>query len=162
MSFHDLLNTKFVSKEVASRGVEGQRLKGKKIIFTNGCFDILHLGHIDYLSRARDLGNFLVVGLNTDESVKRLNKAPNRPVNDENARAKVLAGLGMVDCVVLFNEDTPLELIKFIRPDVLVKGGDYKVEELVGYKEVKASGGEVIIIPLVAGFSTTKTIEKMK
>src|ERR1043166_820211 len=162
MSFHDLIHTKIAPREVVSRIIEGQRLKGRKIVFTNGCFDILHRGHIECLSKARDLGNYLVVGLNSDESVKKLNKAPNRPVNNETSRASVLAGLGMVDSIVLFAEDTPLELIKLLKADVLVKGGDYKAEDVVGYKEVKAHGGQVVIIPLVEGFSTTKTIEKMK
>jgi rfaE bifunctional protein nucleotidyltransferase chain/domain len=162
MSFHDLLNSKVAAPIEVSRIIEGLRLKGRKIVFTNGCFDILHQGHVECLSKARDLGNFLIVGLNSDASVKKLNKGDDRPVNNENSRAKVLASLGMVDAVVIFGEDTPIELIKLFRPNVLVKGGDYKAEEIVGYKEVKASGGEVVIIPFVEGFSTTKTIGKMK
>lgn len=162
MSFHEQLMAKLLSCDDALRKINGQRLKGKKIVFTNGCFDILHQGHLECLSKARDLGDFLIVGLNTDESVKRLNKAPNRPVNNENARARVLSGLNFVDAVVLFNEDTPLELIKQIEPDLLIKGGDYKEETVVGYNEVKARGGRVVIIPLVDGFSTTSIIAKMK
>lgn len=161
MAFHELLNSKVLSREEAARLIGGLRLKGRKIVFTNGCFDILHQGHVECLSRARDLGNFLVVGLNSDDSVKRLNKAPNRPVNSEASRAKVLAALGVVDCIVVFNEDTPLELITLFHPDVLVKGGDYQAEKIVGYNEVMASGGEVVIIPLVEGFSTTGAIEKL-
>ena len=161
MSFNAEINQKIVSRENALRILEGWRLKGRRIVFTNGCFDILHQGHVESLSKARDLGNALVVGLNTDDSVRRLNKAPNRPVNDEFSRARVLAALAAVDLVVLFNEDTPLELITFLNPDVLVKGGDYKPETIVGYKEVTDRGGNVVIIPLVEGYSTTNTISKM-
>ena len=162
MSFHEQLMSKLLPSDEALRKINGQRLKGKKIVFTNGCFDILHQGHLECLSKARDLGDFLIIGLNTDSSVKRLNKAPNRPVNDEISRARVLSGLSFVDAVVLFDEDTPLELIKLIQPDFLVKGGDYKEESVVGYNEVKASGGKTVIIPLVDGFSTTGIIAKMK
>jgi D-glycero-beta-D-manno-heptose 1-phosphate adenylyltransferase len=162
MSFHSQLKSKIVSGEDASRIINGLRLKGKKIVFTNGCFDILHPGHVDYLSQARDLGNFLVLGLNTDGSVKRLNKAPNRPVNNEQSRAMVLAALSSVDLIVFFNEDTPYELIKLLQPDVLVKGSDYKAENVVGYDIVKARGGEVITIPFLEGFSTTSLIEKLR
>jgi D-glycero-beta-D-manno-heptose 1-phosphate adenylyltransferase len=162
MSFHDQLKTKLALKEDAVRTINGLRLKGKKIIFTNGCFDILHPGHVDYLTQARDLGGYMVVGLNTDNSVRKLNKAPNRPVNDEMARAKVLAALACVDAVVLFDEETPYELIKLIQPDVIVKGNDYKAEEVVGYDIVKSRGGEVITIPLLEGFSTTKLVEKLR
>ena len=162
MSFHEQLMSKLLPSVEALRKISGQRLKGKKIVFTNGCFDILHQGHLECLSKARDLGDFLIIGLNTDSSVKRLNKAPNRPVNDEVSRARVLSGLSFVDAVVLFDEDTPLELIKLIQPDFLVKGGDYKEESVVGYNEVKARGGKTVIIPLVDGFSTTGIIAKMK
>ncbi len=161
MSFHNQLKNKVVVKENAQRIVNGQRLKGRKIIFTNGCFDILHPGHVDYLTQARDLGNYLVLGLNTDNSVRRLNKAPNRPINNERARASVLAGLACVDLIVLFDEDTPLELIAFLNPDVLVKGNDWEVKNVVGYNIVKANGGDVVTIPLLEGFSTTKLIEKI-
>lgn len=137
------------------------REEGKKIVFSNGCFDILHRGHVEYLSKAADLGDVLVIGLNTDASVKRL-KGPSRPVNDEKARAVVLAALEFIDAVVFFEEDTPYNLIKFVQPDVLVKGNDYKVEDIVGYDIVINKGGKVETIELVEGFSTTKTIEKMK
>jgi len=162
MSFHKQLNNKIVSKEVAARAINGFRLKGRKIVFTNGCFDILHPGHVDYLTQARDLGMCLVLGLNTDDSVKRLNKAPNRPVNSETARAHVLSGLACVDLIVLFNEDTPLGLITFLKPDILVKGSDYAEKDVVGGDFVKSIGGEIKIIPLLEGFSTTKLIEKIK
>lgn len=132
-----------------------------KVVFTNGCFDILHLGHLDYLGKASELGNKLIVGLNTDASVKRL-KGENRPVNNEQARALMLAHLSIVDAIVLFEEDTPYELIKVVKPDVLVKGADYSVEEIVGHDIVLKNGGAVIPIDLLDGFSTTSIIEKMK
>lgn len=161
MSFHQQLKNKLVSKERALEQLKPLRLAVKKIVFTNGCFDILHPGHVDYLSQARDLGDFLVLGLNTDNSVKRLNKAPNRPINNEQTRALVLAGLACIDLIVLFDEETPYELIKFLQPNVLVKGDDYQVEKIVGYDVVKANGGEVVTIPFLAGYSTTKLIEKI-
>jgi rfaE bifunctional protein nucleotidyltransferase chain/domain len=127
---------------------------GKRIVFTNGCFDLLHAGHIASLSQAADFGDILIVGLNSDASVKRL-KGEHRPVQTEQNRATILASLYMVDAVVIFDEDTPLEIIKSIMPDVLVKGGDYTPETIVGAKEVMANGGKVEIIPLVPGLSTT-------
>ena len=133
------------------------RSQGLKVVFTNGCFDILHRGHVEYLSKAADMGDVLVVGLNTDASVKRL-KGEGRPINDEQARALVLASLSFVDAVVLFDEDTPYELIKAIRPDVLVKGADYKPEEIVGYDIVTSYGGKVETVPLVEGYSTTQLL----
>ncbi len=135
------------------------RKEGKTIVFSNGCFDILHRGHVEYLSKAADLGDKLIIGLNTDNSVKRL-KGPSRPVNDEKARAVVLAGLEFVDAVVFFEEDTPYNLIKSVQPDVLVKGNDYKAEDIIGYDIVTAKGGKVETIELVDGFSTTKILEK--
>ena len=135
------------------------RKEGKTIVFSNGCFDILHRGHVEYLSKAADLGDKLIIGLNTDDSVKRL-KGPSRPVNDEKARAVVLAGLEFVDAVVFFEEDTPYNLIKDVQPDILVKGNDYKAEDIVGYDIVTAKGGKVETIELVNGFSTTKILEK--
>jgi D-beta-D-heptose 7-phosphate kinase/D-beta-D-heptose 1-phosphate adenosyltransferase len=127
---------------------------GKKVVFTNGCFDLLHAGHIESLSQAASFGDILIVGLNSDASVKRL-KGEQRPIQTEQNRATLLASLYMVDAVVIFEEDTPLELIKSIMPDVLVKGGDYTPETIVGAQEVLANGGKVEIIPLVAGLSTT-------
>ena len=137
------------------------REEGKSIVFSNGCFDILHRGHVEYLSKAADLGDILIIGLNTDDSVRRL-KGPLRPVNDEKARAVVLAALEFVDAIMFFEEDTPYNLIKRVQPDVLVKGKDYKAEDIVGYDIVTAKGGKVETIELVEGFSTTKTIEKMR
>lgn len=133
----------------------------KKIAFTNGCFDILHEGHIFSLSRAASEADFLIVGVNSNESVRRL-KGDNRPVNDQASRALVLASLIMVDAVVIFEEDTPLALISALLPDVLVKGGDYTPEQIVGAKEVTANGGRIVINPIIAGISTTAIIEKFK
>lgn len=132
--------------------------KDRKIVFTNGCFDIIHLGHIDYLAKAADLGHVLVIGLNTDASVRRL-KGPTRPINDQDARAGILAAMSFVSAVVLFDEDTPYELIKKIQPDILVKGADYKPEEIVGYDVVTAKGGKVVTLDYLPGYSTS-LIEK--
>ena len=131
-----------------------------RLVFTNGVFDLLHPGHVDLLVRARMRGDHLMVGLNTDDSVKRL-KGPTRPVRVERERAYVVAGLEMVDAVVSFAEDTPLELVLAVRPDVIVKGGDYTEDTVVGAKEVKEWGGQVAIIPLTPGQSTTSIIEKL-
>jgi D-beta-D-heptose 7-phosphate kinase/D-beta-D-heptose 1-phosphate adenosyltransferase len=136
------------------------RLLGKTVAFTNGCFDILHQGHIASLSDAAREADFLVVGLNSDASTCRL-KGESRPINNQHARATVMASLLMVDAVILFEEDTPLDLINAIRPDVLVKGGDYTLEQIVGAKEVIEAGGRVVINPIVPGFSTTGIIEKI-
>ena len=140
---------------------EAYRLAGRGgVVFTNGCFDILHPGHVDYLQRARDLGSCLVVGLNSDASVRRL-KGPARPVNDETSRALVLSALACVDYVVIFEEDTPYELIRAVAPDVLVKGGDWSVDRIVGRDLVEGAGGRVLSIPLLAGHSTTAVIERI-
>ena len=136
------------------------RFKNQKIIFTNGCFDIIHRGHIEYLAKAASLGDQLVIGLNTDTSVKRL-KGTQRPIQDENTRALVLASFSFVSKVIMFDEDTPRELIDLVQPDVLVKGGDYKPENIVGYDIVTARGGEVVTIELVHGHSTTSIINKL-
>lgn len=143
---------------------------GQQVVFTNGVFDILHVGHVDYLTKARALGDRLVLGLNSDASVRRLNKGPERPINPEAARKQVLEALRCVDLVVVFDTDTPLELILAVQPDVLVKGGDYDPEEtdaskktyLVGSKEVRTWGGRAQIISLVDGFSTTNVLEKLR
>jgi D-glycero-beta-D-manno-heptose 1-phosphate adenylyltransferase len=136
------------------------RLMGKTISFTNGCFDILHQGHIASLSEAAMEADYLIVGVNSDASVKKL-KGEQRPVNNQQSRAAILASLLMIDAVIVFGEDTPLELIKAILPDVLVKGGDYTLEQIVGAKEVMDAGGRVVINPLVPGYSTTGLIEKI-
>ena len=137
------------------------RLPGKKIAFTNGVFDMLHPGHIYSLSQAAKEADYLIVGLNSDASVKRL-KGNTRPINNQDSRALLLASLVMVDAVVIFEEDTPLELIRAIMPDVLIKGGDYRVEQIAGAKEVIANGGRVVINPTLEGFSTTTIIEQSK
>lgn len=137
------------------------RLYGKKVAFTNGCFDILHIGHVASLSKAAEQADILVVGINSDASTKRL-KGPERPINHQHERALLLANLVIVDAVVIFDEDTPLELINAIKPDVLVKGGDYTIEQIVGAREVQSWGGEVVINDIVAGFSTTNIIEKIQ
>ncbi|MCK5785128.1 MAG: D-glycero-beta-D-manno-heptose 1-phosphate adenylyltransferase [Candidatus Sabulitectum sp.] len=136
------------------------REEGKQIVFTNGCFDILHPGHLEILERARKLGDFLFVGLNSDDSVKRL-KGHSRPVQRLDSRAAVLASLRCVDCVIPFSQDTPLELINGILPDILVKGGDYTVEQVIGAQTVIGNGGRVEIIPLVKGYSTTAVIKEL-
>ena len=137
------------------------RLLSKTIVFTNGCFDILHAGHIASLSEAAQHADILIVGLNADVSVKQI-KGKNRPINNEQSRATVLASLAMIDAVVTFSEPTPLELITAIKPDVLVKGGDYKIEDIAGAKEVISWGGKVIINPILEGFSTSSMINKIQ
>jgi rfaE bifunctional protein nucleotidyltransferase chain/domain len=132
-----------------------------RVVFTNGCFDLLHRGHVEYLFGARALGDALVVGLNSDRSVRRL-KGAGRPVQPAEDRATVLAGLACVDAVVLFEDDTPLALISALLPDVLVKGGDYRLEDVVGAAEVAAAGGEVVLAPLVPGRSTTATVQRLR
>lgn len=161
MNRADLIPQKILTAEQAVQKTAQWRILGKKISFTNGVFDILHQGHIFSLSQAAKEGDYLVVGLNADVSVKRL-KGESRPVNDQDSRALILASLVMVDAVVLFEEDTPLELIKAILPDVLVKGGDYTVEQIAGAKEVIKNGGKVVINPILEGFSTTSLIKQMK
>lgn len=135
--------------------------RGKRIVFTNGCFDILHLGHVDYLEKAKALGDILIVGLNTDSSVSRF-KGPQRPLQDQISRARIMASLQSVDVVVLFDEDTPLGLISELLPDILVKGSDYLAENIVGADVVKSTGGVVKTIDFVSGYSTTKIMEKIK
>lgn len=134
---------------------------GQKIVFTNGCFDLLHLGHVDYLEKAKSLGDKLVIGLNTDSSVRRY-KGESRPLQDQQSRARVLAALQFVDLVVFFDEETPLNLITNLRPDVLVKGSDYLTENIVGAEVVKSHGGVVKTLDFVQGYSTTRIIEKIK
>ncbi len=137
------------------------KTSGKTIVFTNGCFDIIHQGHIDYLSKAASLGDYLIIGLNTDASVQRL-KGPERPVQDEKSRAMILASFFFVDLVVYFDEDTPYELIKAVQPDILVKGSDYHPEDIVGYDIIKAKHGKVKTIPFLEGYSTSDIINKIK
>lgn len=151
---------KICSLDEAVHQVARYHLKSETIVFTNGCFDILHPGHIAVLSAAKSMGTKLIVGLNADTSVRRL-KGESRPVQDENSRALILASLVFVDMVVIFEEDTPLNLIQTLHPQVLVKGGDYTLENIVGAQEVLAKGGRVEIIPLKQGYSTTNIVNKM-
>ena len=150
--------SKILSKTALAAFTAKCRRAGKKIVFTNGCFDILHAGHVSILEFARGKGDVLVLGLNTDASVKRLQKAPGRPINNQADRALVVAALEAVDAVVLFNEDTPYNLIRLVKPDVLVKGGDYKAGEIIGREFAK----KVIIFPLLKGRSTTNIVSKIK
>ena len=153
----DLITGKIYELPAITQKVSQWKNEGKKIVFTNGVFDLLHKGHIFSLSQAAKQGDILVIGLNADNSVKRL-KGDSRPVNDQHARALLLASLIMVDAVVIFEEDTPLNLITCILPDVLVKGGDYTIDEIAGAKEVIANGGKIVINPILDGFSTTAII----
>ena len=154
MTTLEVTKNKILERSVLGNRIAMWRLLNNRIVFTNGCFDILHRGHIEYLSQANDKGNVLIIGLNSDASVKRI-KGEGRPVQDEMSRALLLASLRFVDAVVLFDEDTPLELIKFIEPDILLKGGDYSEETIVGADFVRAHGGEVVTIPLTEGYSTS-------
>lgn len=164
------LNQKIIDSSVLLKLIPTLKQEGKKIVFTNGCFDILHKGHVTYLALTADLGDVLVLGLNSDDSVRRQGKGDDRPVNDFDARATVVAALGFVDYVIEFDEDTPLRLIEMVMPDVLVKGGDYDANEIdpskktfiVGSDRVKLSGGVVQTINLVNGFSTTGLINKLR
>lgn len=155
-----------IEKKIATRSeakniVSNWKADGKKIVFTNGCFDLLHLGHLDYLAKAKDLGSKLVLGLNSSASVMRL-KGPTRPINSDDSRSKMLASLEFIDLVVLFEEDTPLDLISIIQPDVLVKGGDYTKETIVGASEVENAGGRVEVIAFLPGFSTSSLVTKIQ
>lgn len=157
LTFDDIARKLITAEEAGKMLTENYREKNR-IVFTNGCFDIIHRGHVYYLSKARELGDLLIIGLNSDESVSRL-KGKGRPINPQMARAEVLGALGMVDYIILFEEDTPLNLINGIKPDLLVKGGDYNVKEIVGYSEVTSSGGQVVTIPILEGYSTTSILK---
>ncbi len=150
----DIIRSKILSGVELERMLAFWRFKNLKIVFTNGCFDILHAGHIDYLAKAKDEGDVLMIGLNTDASVSKL-KGPTRPINDQDARAMIMASLSFVSAVVLFDEDTPYNLIKQVQPDVLIKGSDYKPEDIVGYDILKAKGGEVKTLDFLEGYSTS-------
>jgi len=155
------MNAKVVSKEKLKRIISGLKSKGKRIVFTNGCFDLLHVGHTRYLKKARSYGDALVVALNSDRSVKRL-KGNSRPILNQKDRAEILSELECVSYVTIFNEDTPAEIIKYILPDVLVKGADYKIEDIVGNDTVTENGGKVVAVSLVKGKSTSVIIAKIK
>ena len=161
MRFVEGIAKKIMTIAEAKALIQSWKVAGKTFAFTNGCFDILHPGHLYSLAQTAKEADYLIVGLNSDASVKRL-KGPDRPINSTESRAIVMANLVLVDAVIVFEEDTPLELISTLLPDVLVKGGDYTIDTIVGAKEVIANGGKVIINPIVEGFSTTNIIEKIK
>ncbi len=158
--FFEKIQAKIKTWEAAERVVAQWQVSGETVVFTNGCFDLLHYGHIHYLAQARDLGSRLVVGVNSDQSVARL-KGPDRPVKDEQTRMHILAALASVDVVVRFDEETPLSLIECLKPDFLVKGGDWTVGQIVGADFVLGRGGKVLSLPFVEGFSTTNYVEKI-
>jgi D-beta-D-heptose 7-phosphate kinase/D-beta-D-heptose 1-phosphate adenosyltransferase len=155
------IGQKIMTLDQAKAFMQACKITGKTVAFTNGCFDILHQGHLFSLAQSAKEADYLLVGLNSDDSVKRL-KGPERPINNTESRASIMANLVLVDVVVVFEEDTPLQLIQALLPDVLVKGGDYTIETIIGAKEVIENGGKVIINPIVEGFSTTNIIEKIK
>lgn len=161
MSTHESVSAKILSGDKLEHALARWKFFRKKMVFTNGCFDLLHLGHIEYLCKAADLGDILIIGLNSDDSVRRL-KGNNRPLNDQQQRAMLLASLSFVSAVVIFEEDTPLNLIARVQPQVLAKGGDYKPDEVAGADIVKAQGGEVKIIELIPGYSTTGLEKKIR
>ncbi len=161
MNYMEHITSKISTKENIQKTLAYYSFMDYRIVFTNGCFDILHRGHISYLSQAADLGDILIVGLNTDTSVKQL-KDKSRPVQDEYSRALILASLLFVDHVLYFDETTPYELIKFIQPDILVKGSDYKAEDIVGYDIVTQKGGEVATIDFLEGYSTSQIVHNIK
>ncbi len=154
MTQTEAIENKILSDKNLEKRIEDWRSRKLKIVFTNGCFDLLHLGHVDYLAKAADAGDRLIIGVNTDTSVHRL-KGKNRPLQDESSRLHILASLQMVDAVILFDEDTPYNLISRVQPDILVKGADYKVEDIVGYDIVTKRGGKVMTLEYLAGYSTT-------
>ena len=161
MSHHQNINNKIHTWESLKEQVKKWDEAGEKIVFSNGCFDLIHRGHIDYLAKAADMGTKLVLGLNTDASVSKL-KGPHRPIQDEQSRQFILSALAFVDAVTLFDEETPYELIKLVQPDVLVKGSDYKPENIVGYDVVMSKGGEVKTIDYIEGYSTSGIEKKIK
>ena len=158
----DIIQQKLFTRDQLLKQMAIWRLKDYRVVFTNGCFDILHPGHIDYLSKAADLGDVLIIGLNSDNSVKQLNKGINRPLQTEKDRALILSSVQFIEAVSIFEEATPYELIKALQPDVLVKGGDWKEADIVGSDIVKANGGTVLSIPFVEGYSTTSIEKKIK
>jgi rfaE bifunctional protein nucleotidyltransferase chain/domain len=161
MDNNAFLASKILTKEKLSPKIHTWKFLGDKIVFTNGCFDLLHLGHVDYLSKAASLGQRLIIGLNSDHSTKNL-KGNNRPIQDQHSRAMLLSSMFFVDAVVLFDEETPFELIKFLQPDVLVKGSDYTIDKIVGSDIVLATGGSVETIDYIEGYSTSAIEKKIK
>ena len=160
MSHLNKLNNKIYSLEELENKVNAWKQVGEEVVFTNGCFDIIHQGHIEVLTRTADLGTKLIIGLNSDSSIQKL-KGENRPIIQQQSRAILLASFSFVDAVVLFSEDTPINLISTLLPDILAKGGDYKIETIVGNKVVQKNGGKVILVPFVDGFSSTTIIDKI-
>ncbi len=158
----EIVKSKIKDSSSLNQSLSIWNFKQKKIVFTNGVFDLLHLGHVDYLSKAGDLGDILIVGINSDASAKRLGKGKGRPFTDQVSRSTIIASLSFVDAVVLFDEDTPLNLIKSVQPDVLVKGADYKPDDIVGYDIVMAKEGKIETIELLDGYSTTRIEEKIR
>jgi len=156
------VSKKILDKQSLMANLNNWKSANSKIVFTNGVFDLLHLGHIDYLCKAKDCGDFLIIGVNSDKSAKRLGKGTSRPITDEKSRSMIIAALEFVDAVVLFDEDTPLELIKTVQPDVLIKGADYKAEDIVGYDVVMAKGGVIKTIEFLPGYSTTSIEQRIK
>lgn len=161
MLTYEQIIQKTITLDAALKLLNPQFRKKNKVVFTNGCFDVLHRGHIYLLSRARELGDLLIVGLNSDESVTRL-KGADRPVNGQESRAEVLGALAFVDYIIVFEEDTPMDMITTLKPDILVKGGDYKIEEIVGHREVASWGGRVESVPLLEGYSSSSIIDRNK
>ena len=155
------LKAKILNIKDLAKIINEWRLNGDKIVFTNGCFDLIHLGHLEILARSADLGDKLIVGINSDMSIKKI-KGNSRPIIEEDSRAKQLAAIEFIDAVILFNEDTPYNLINILKPDVLTKGGDYKKNDIVGNQLINKEQGEVVIIPLTQGYSTTSILEKIK
>jgi len=155
------LKNKIISSELIADKVNIWKNNNQKIVFTNGCFDIIHLGHIELLAKSADLGDKLIIGINSDSSIKAL-KGETRPILGENSRAIIIAALNFVDAVVVFNERTPIEIIKKIQPEIIVKGGDYKENDVVGKDFISQYGGKVIILPLTKGFSTTSVLNKIE
>jgi rfaE bifunctional protein nucleotidyltransferase chain/domain len=152
---------KILTLEPLKNQINNWKKQNLTIVFTNGCFDLIHLGHVDYLEKSRNLGDKLIIGLNSDQSVKKI-KGPGRPILDEVARARILSSFQFVDAVILFSDETPLNLIREVKPDVLVKGNDYKPENIVGAEIVKSYGGKVITVSLIPGYSTTEIIKKIE
>ena len=161
MSHLKNINSKIYSLDTLTTQVDKWKATGNKVVFTNGCFDIIHRGHIEVLARTADLGDKLIIGLNSDQSIQKL-KGEDRPIIDEQSRAILLAALSFVDAIVLFSEDTPLKLISTLLPDVLAKGGDYEIETIVGHDIVQKNGGKVKLVPFLDGFSSTTIIDKIK
>ena len=155
------IKSKIVSLANLTLKVDEWKKSGQKIVFTNGCFDLIHRGHVEVLSKTADLGEKLIIGLNSDNSIKKL-KGKSRPIIDENSRALLLAALTFVDAVIFFSEENPLNLITNLKPDILAKGGDYEINTIVGHEIVRKNGGDVVLVPFVDGFSSTNIIDKIQ